>query len=121
MSDALLYQGNAPARLKYWLQRHLSGSATLMMEAGIASTLRFMREKADGFESLLMGKHEIAGQSGKMRPDFGWYAVQWRGSQVEVILSPHRGGRPGSAEIVCEGLTLAYLKEIFVSAAPTSE
>jgi hypothetical protein len=91
MSDALLYQGNAPARLKYWLQRHLSGSATLMMEAGIASTLRFMREKADGFESLLMGKHEIAGQSGKTRPDFGWYAVQWRGSQVEVVLSPHRG------------------------------
>ena len=60
-----------------------------------------MREKADGFESLLMGKHEIAGQSGKTRPDFAWYAVQWRGSQVEVVLSPHPGGRPGSAEIVC--------------------
>jgi len=91
MSDALLYQGNAPARLKYWLQRHLSGSATLMREAGIASTLRFRREKADGFESLLMGEHEIAGQSEKTRPDFGWYAVQWRGSQVEMVLSPHRG------------------------------
>ena len=87
--------------MKYWLRRHLSGSATLMMEAGIASTLRFMREKADGFESLLTGEHEFAGQSGKTRPDFGWYAARWRGSPVEVVLSPHRGGRPGRAEIVC--------------------
>lgn len=69
------------------LRRSMPGRATLMLWPDRQQLLRFLREHATGLRSLLSGSSSHEEQD-ELWPYLGWYAVEWQGQPIEVVLSP---------------------------------
>lgn len=69
------------------VRRNQPGSATLTLWPDRKQLLRFLNEHATGLRSLLIGSssHE---EKDELWPYLGWYAAEWQGQPIEVVLSP---------------------------------
>ena len=66
---------------------HHPGCAVFILSLDRPQVLRFLRQEAVGFRSLLSGAvlHE---ENQEMWPYIGWYAATWEGEEIEIAMSP---------------------------------
>ena len=94
------------------IRLHTPECATLNAYPDRAQLMTFLTEKAEGLRSLLPGRSS-ARTSGEeeTRPYLGWFAVEWHGQTVEVVLTPQDCG----GETLCVATDDAALRD-FVGA-----
>ena len=101
MNDALR-AGRSSDCVLWWVRRFCIGSTTVRLESSAARSLRFLRERVNGFRSLLTGssaRYDVR-DGGDVRPEFGWYAVNWEGTTVEIAVVP-KGGPFDRCDLLC--------------------
>lgn len=79
------------------IRRHRPNAFTLMLHLDRIQMLKYCRRQGYDFHSLVPGG-SISMLRGETCPYVGWYALEWRGTPVEVTLAP--GSRIHSAAIV---------------------
>lgn len=79
------------------IRRNRPGHATLMLWPDRLQLLRFLSEHGSGMQSLLSGStsHE---EDDQLWPYLGWYAAEWQGQPIEVVLAPSYSSTGG---VVC--------------------
>ena len=92
------------------IRMHTPECATLSVYPDRTHLMTFLKEKARGLRSLLPGRAG-AWSSGEeeARPYLGWFAAEWDGRTIEVVLTPDSG----SGETICVA-TDAEVLENFV-------
>lgn len=116
IDDALLYYGNAPARLIYSIRHHLPCISTLRLWVSLPSALRFFQREAEDFESLLVSDGDFYDGRTGVLDDFGWYAVRWKGEPIEIVVPPPPGSEPsGHRQIVCSAWSAGLLADFAAS------
>lgn len=73
------------------VRRNHPGCAVLAVDVDVAQALRFLKQKAGSFRSLISGSTERREDGERYpRPYVGWWAVEWEERTVEVALPPRR-------------------------------
>ncbi len=88
--DTEARDGNAEDTLTRAILERCPGASTAVAWTDRDRLLRFMREEAGGYRSVVAGRHTIfsSDEDGTSCIYLGWYSTEWNGTSIEVAFAP---------------------------------